>query len=305
MGTLLAASLARAGEAVTLLDHDPARAARLDAHPLVVTTLAGESWMAPVPVVTRAPEHVEVAFLCVKASATEAALDHVRAQTCTLAVVQNGCERAEFAGSQTTHPERVVGVSTSVGASLKAEGHALHAGSGKTHVGPLFPEGAERATRVVELLSAAGWAAEGGDVRALSWRKLVVNAAINALTGLLDCPNGHLLTSPAASDLADEAAREVARVAQARGISGDWDPAAACLAWREVALHTSANISSTVQDLRRGQTTEVHAINGAVARLAAEEGLAAPTNELLCRLVAARQELAVLGAERDGPEATD
>jgi 2-dehydropantoate 2-reductase len=292
MGTLLAASLARAGHPVTLLDHDPARAARTSAQPLELTTPTGEVLRVVVPVTTTAPAGVEVAFLCVKTSATEAALEPLRDLTCTVAVLQNGCERTSYVAGL-GFGARVVGIATTEGATRSGEGRVHHTGVGSTQVGAARPEGAPRAERVAELLSSAGFQAEVGDARGASWRKLVVNAAINALTGLLDCPNGQLLVSQAAGELADSAAREVAALASALGIPGDWDPAEACAAWREVARQTSANISSTLQDLRRSQTTEVHAINGAVARLAAEQGLAAPTNSLLCQLVAAREELAV------------
>lgn len=310
MGTLLAASLARAGHAVSLLDHDPERAARTGARPLELTSPGGEVWEVPVPVLTEAPAGVEVAFLCVKTSATEAALEAVRAQACTVAVLQNGCERAEHVAGALGFGERAVGIATTEGATRTGPGRVHHTGTGETQVGAARPAGVARAARVAELLQSAGFRAEVGDARAASWRKLIVNAAINALSGLLDCPNGRLLESPAAAELADAAAREVACVAAALGVEGDWDKARACAAWREVAHRTSANLSSTLQDLRRGQTTEVHAINGAVARLAAEQGLAAPTNSLLCRLVAAREELARTqsglqtdhtGIEREGP----
>ncbi|MBL4847382.1 MAG: 2-dehydropantoate 2-reductase [Planctomycetes bacterium] len=299
MGTLLAASLARAGFEVKLLDRDPDRARRLSQKPLVVIDPSGAPWEASVPVLSEPPSEVEVTFLCVKTGATEAAVARL-AGSGTVAVLQNGCERAAAVGALLGAPERVVGLVTSEGATRGAEGRVRHGGRGLTQVGSLTPEGAPRAVRVVELLQAAGWDARLGEVRQASWEKLLVNAAINALTGILDCPNGVLLASAEASALADEAAREVARVASAIGVSGDWEPARATAAWRDVALHTSANISSTLQDLRRSQTTEVRAINGSVARLAAEHGLRAPINDLLCRLVAARQDVAT---HRDPGEA--
>jgi 2-dehydropantoate 2-reductase len=39
------------------------------------------------------------------------------------------------------------------------------------------------------------------------------------------------------------------------------------------------------QDIRAGKRTEIQSINGAVARLGREHGLAAPVNETLTRLV--------------------
>jgi 2-dehydropantoate 2-reductase len=60
-----------------------------------------------------------------------------------------------------------------------------------------------------------------------------------------------------------------------------------------VAKATSENISSTLQDLRNGRKSEVHGINGAIARQARQAGLAAPVNELLAALILSREELSL------------
>ena len=239
------------------------------------------------------PADAEVVFLCVKtgASAAAAALLATGSPEATVAVLQNGCERPAAIAELLGEAERVVGVLTTEGATRLGEGEVRHAGRGRTLVGALRPEGGARARRVVELLGAAGWTSElAGDLERASWEKLLVNAAINALSGLLDVPNGALLESPAAAGLADAAACEVAALASASGISGAWDPAAARKSWRGVAAATAANLSSTVQDLRRGGTTEVPAINGSVARLGRERGVPTPTNDTLARLIQAREE---------------
>ncbi|HBP23508.1 MAG TPA: 2-dehydropantoate 2-reductase [Planctomycetes bacterium] len=294
MGCLLAASLARSlgpGQ-VTLIDHDPARAERLGERGLRVH--GQEGLLEARPAVSCAlPEEAEVAFLCVKASASAAAAGWLAAGSpdATVAVLQNGCERPAAIAELLGAPARVVGVLTTEGATRLGEGEVRHAGRGRTLVGALEPASEARARRVVELLSAAGWASElAEDLRRASWEKLIVNAAINALSGLLDVPNGALLESPAAAGLADAAACEVAALARASGVSGDWDPAAARKSWRRVAAATATNLSSTVQDLRRGGTTEVPAINGSVARLARERGIPTPTNDTLARLIQAREE---------------
>jgi 2-dehydropantoate 2-reductase len=42
-----------------------------------------------------------------------------------------------------------------------------------------------------------------------------------------------------------------------------------------------------LQDMRRGAPTEIEAINCSIAREAARQGVPAPVNELLCKLVRA------------------
>ncbi len=296
LGSLLAALLTDGGVPTTLLDHDRQRAARLAQRGLTVsgpgraTTHRVEVPMAADPSALRA----DLVLVCVKArdtAAAAAAAARVRG-TPTVLVLQNGLGRAEAVAETLGDPRRVVGAVTAEGATRIGEGQVHHAGRGPTILAPLDLQGAERAAGAARLLRQAGLEVRvEADLAAVVWAKLQVNAAINALTGLLGCRNGALLTSPAAAALADEAAEEVAQVAVATGVAGNWRPEVARARWREVAERTGDNLSSTLQDLQAGRKTEVFAINGAIARAAATSGCAAPVNALLARLVAAREEL--------------
>ena len=103
----------------------------------------------------------------------------------------------------------------------------------------------------------------------LVWEKVQVNAAIDAVAALLDGPNGVLLDSPSARALGQQAAVECGEVASLLGVPGTWTPDAARARWEAVARATAANFRSTVQDLRRRRKSEIHAINGAIARAGA------------------------------------
>lgn len=59
------------------------------------------------------------------------------------------------------------------------------------------------------------------------WGKLAISAGINAVTALLDVPNGELLRRPDAQELMETAALEAAEVARAKGIRLPFDDAAA------------------------------------------------------------------------------
>jgi 2-dehydropantoate 2-reductase len=182
--------------------------------------------------------------------------------------------------------------STTEGATLEGEGRVRHAGRGLVRVAPLAPGGVKRADKLVKRLAALGFEARREeDARTLAWEKLVVNAAINALAGVLDVPNGALLESDAAGSLADRAAVEAGRVARALSVPGDFSDERSRERWRTVARATAPNFCSTVQDLRSGRKSEVHGINGAIARSAAQAGLAAPVNELLAALIMSREQL--------------
>lgn len=129
------------------------------------------------------------------------------------------------------------------------------------------------------------------DLRPHVWRKLAVNCALNALTGLLGIDNGAVLDDPARRLLVEKAAREVGAVALASGVAID-DPAAEAMA---VAGRTAGNRSSMRQDLERHAGTEIEFLNGAVAREGLRLGVPTPVNAWLANEVRER-ERATVGA---------
>lgn len=138
----------------------------------------------------------------------------------------------------------------------------------------------------------AGWLAQAGfaveritDPQGLLWGKLVINAAINPLTAILGVRNGELLERAGARDLLAAVVEECARVAWAKGIDLPYDDPAAVVAG--VARRTGANISSMLQDVRRGAPTEIEAICGAIVQAGRETGVDTPVNRTLWQLVRA------------------
>ena len=118
----------------------------------------------------------------------------------------------------------------------------------------------------------------------LLWRKVVVSAALNPLTAILDLPNGALPDHTAGALLADALAREAARVAVAvAGIA--LAEADAVRLWREAAGATAANLSSMLQDVRAHRVTEIDSICGAIVREGARTGVPAPLNAAMSVLV--------------------
>lgn len=95
------------------------------------------------------------------------------------------------------------------------------------------------------------------------WEKLAVNAGINATTALSRVENGALGDSPA-TEIAEAAARETARVARQEGINLSDGETIDVL--RRVVNATADNSSSMLQDVRAEKRTEIDAINGYVAQ---------------------------------------
>jgi 2-dehydropantoate 2-reductase len=197
--------------------------------------------------------------------------------------LQNGLGNREALES-CVRPGAVLAGVTMAGATLLGPGHV------RGHDAPtiLGRDEAGRAHEVAALFHEAGFQAEvSPNIEAVLWRKLVVNSAINPLSALKGVPNGALVENPEWRGVLEEAAREAATVAAARGIDVGNDPVEAAL---EVARLTAANRSSMLQDLERGAPTEIDAINGMVVREGARLGVPTPVNRRLLDEIRAREE---------------
>jgi 2-dehydropantoate 2-reductase len=197
--------------------------------------------------------------------------------------LQNGLGNYE-ALAKKLGPERTAQGITTTGATLLSSGRVRPGGEGVVSLGE-HP----RLTPLQQILSHGGFMLELlADVAALVWGKLAVNAAINPLTALLKMPNGQVISRPSARQLSADLAREVAAVAEARGIHLPFtDPVAIS---EGVAEKTAENHSSMYQDILRGAPTEIDSICGAVVAAGEKFGVPTPTNYALWKLIHAQVE---------------
>lgn len=170
---------------------------------------------------------------------------------------------------------------TTAGATLLAPGRVRAGGEGFIHL--VAHEGLEP---LVSVFQSAGFDIDvSDDVDSLMWGKLVINAAINPLTGILGVPNGQLLEPAPLTELMGAAAEEAAAVAHALGVRLPYRDPTAMVTY--IARTTAANHSSMLQDVMRGAPTEIEAISGAIVRQGEQAGVPTPVNRILRTLVSA------------------
>ena len=107
------------------------------------------------------------------------------------------------------------------------------------------------------------------------WQKLAVNAAINPLTALYQCPNG-TLAEPDFSEMIKGILDELVTVSTLEGVPLDKQ----LLHDRvyQVIRLTAGNFSSMHQDIAHQRRTEIDQINGYICERARAHGLSAPVN---------------------------
>jgi 2-dehydropantoate 2-reductase len=289
MGSLFGAYLAKAGESVVVVDIWLEHIEAIQTQGLILEEAGGER-SVPLTATTEIDicELVDLVILFVKSAATRLAATSAAAilkSDGRVLTLQNGLGNAE-AIAEVVGVQRVLVGTTAQGATLLGPGRVRHAGQGDTHIGRLSGELDAFCQEVAAILSNAGLPTfVESDVRSLVWGKLIINTGINALTALLRLRNGQLAELTETRQLLALAVEEALLVAKAAGIHLPYDnPVEKVLS---VAIATTDNQSSMLQDILRGVTTEIAVINGAIVREGERLGVATPVNRTLTLLVAA------------------
>ncbi len=201
--------------------------------------------------------------------------------------VQNGAGNEELIAE---HVREVIRGTTFPAGHLIEPGHVGWDTKGDTHIGPFEPSPAPMAK--VEALADA--CTRGGmpthalaDARGAQWRKLIFNAASNAIAALTGRTHGQV-AEPPTRELAWAVMAEGRAVADAQGIVLDMSPEELFdhAARKDVAY---GHKPSMLQDVEAGRETEIDFLNGAIVAFGERYGVDAPLNRALTQLIKGKE----------------
>ncbi len=289
--------LAASGLAVTDLDGFEAHVAARQLN--LSTSLAAVGMSAP-----------SVILLCVKGGATEAAALQIAAfcpSGTTVISLQNGVDNVARITAIAPRVRALAGM-VPYNVVMLTPGHVHRATGGNLHIGS-----SALTHEVALLLNACGLSTRlAKDMRPLQWGKLLINLnnPVNALSDLplraqlMDRDYRRVLAGLQLEALAvmQQAGIRPAKVAAAPPRALPYLLRLPNWLFRLVAARMlridDAARSSMWDDVQQGRTTEVDDLCGAVVRLAAQHGMQAPRNLVMCKLVAAHRK----GVRLSGPE---
>jgi 2-dehydropantoate 2-reductase len=290
LGSLVGGLLARVHD-VTLVGRDPHMRRIRDDGLHIEGTL--EATVHPRALTDGYHRSAAVALVTTKAYDTDAAARALSTGeyevVCSL---QNGLTEERLVAS--LDPPVLAGT-TSYGARLLEPGRVRCTGVGTVSVGSIAGGESPLAARVVAAFVDAGIETTAAtDMPRRRFTKLAVNAGLNGPSALARTTNGETMAGPG-REAATEAAREVARVARAAGISLTETEAVEAL--ESVADATAANHSSMRADVDAGRQTEVEALYGAITTRADDHAVSVPT----CRTIASLLEAWEASRDLDEP----
>lgn len=185
--------------------------------------------------------------------------------------------------------EQVCSGTTAHGSVFLEPGRVQHTGNGVTNVGTIKGK-MENVEKAAEALKAAGFEVNIlPDVMKLIWKKMFGNIAINGLCALLGQENGKIVENPSMKAAAEKLVLEAVEVANAMGQS--FESAEEVQNAYKLAMDTAMNRCSMLQDVTKCRETEIKIINGAVVKYGQEYGVATPYNDMICKLIEAKQSL--------------
>lgn len=202
--------------------------------------------------------------------------------------VQNGAGNEELIAE---HVREVIRGTTFPAGHVIEPGHVGWDTRGDTHIGPFEPSPApmEKVRALADACTRAGMPTHAlEDARGAQWRKLIFNAASNAIAALTGFTHGRIAEYPPTRELAWAVMAEGRAVADAQGIVLDQSPEALFdhAARKDVAYDHKP---SMLQDVEAGRETEIDFLNGAIVAFGERHGVAAPLNRALAALVKARE----------------
>ena len=293
MGGLFGGYLSRAGNDVTLIDVSKAAIGAINDKQLTIEEKDGSqpSFGVRASDDPKSVGPVDLVVNFVKCYHTEAAIKSaapmIGTETAVLSL-QNGWGNAPHIASIVGEDRVLVGL-TYHSATLLAPGKVKHPGAGMTYIGELGGKPSKRLEKVAETFRDASFDVTVSE-RILDevWKKLALNACTLPTAALLRFFAHELAAfEPAKFEMA-AILREVVDVANAQGISLDYDERwNAIISLLEKAIGGKA---SMLQDVEAKRQTEIDVINGAIVEAGKRVGIATPHNQAMVWMVQAAEQ---------------
>ena len=303
IGSILAAHLARAGHSVVVLARgDRARAIERDG--LRIKGLSDFS--APVQVITDPArlQATDILIVATKTPGTEAALERLRHVQAGVALsIQNGVLKDELL-AQTFGAAQVLGALADTSGELLPSGEVLFTRNVNLPLGELAGGISERAQRLAAMIDGAGVRSSAvANILSLEWSKFTVWLGLVCMAVTTRSPSWRYLSDSDCAYVLVRLVREVAQVAQAKGIALVDNAASLPLGTVihaserdavEAILEVGNNMRSrapdhrmsALQDLEAGRPLEIEETFGYAIRLGKELDLPLPLLDAFHHLVA-------------------
>lgn len=292
IGRLFGSFLIRGGNEITLIDIDHTTLGALREKGIGLLEGDGEhpdsAESFPVQALYSAESisEADLVLLLVKSQATKDAVQnvaHLITDTCPLLCIQTGLGNLEAAREIVPEKHILLGITYMSGIAL-SDARVKKGALAKTFIGELDGTYSPRLEIISQLFNRCGLETQMVKrIIARLWSKVIIYAAINPVSAILQVPNGSLVTRTESITLMKRLLDEGLSVAKAQGVELIHPDLYEVLF--DTCEKSASNLSSMLQDILNEMATEIDAQNGAICRYAEEHGISVPTHRTMVELI--------------------
>ncbi len=228
----------------------------------------------------------DLVIILVKSTATLAAIKsvtHLITDQSPVLCMQTGLGNLEVIEEVVPRKNILLGLTYMSGTSL-GESKVRPGMVGKTYIGELNGDFTPRLERICKTFIECGVKTQMVDrIMGRLWSKVIVYSAINPVSTIARVPNGMLISKMESITLMKRLIDEGMRVAEACAVDLVHSDLYEVLF--DVCRKSYNNLSSMLQDVLNGRSTEIGAQNGVICRFAEEKGVAVPTHHTVVQLI--------------------
>lgn len=175
--------------------------------------------------------------------------------------------------------------------SLQAPGHVSYQGKGSTELQNFMPGEIEATKKIVNVIHEAGLNGVYSEkVKYSIWRKACVNGAMNAICALLEANLAEVGNTDQSQSIIEMIVEEFVMIANKKGVALKKNEMVNYIL--ESVNNVGHHYPSMYQDLVSNRRyTEIDYLNGAVAKMAEDNGENAPYNQLITQLIHAKEQI--------------
>ncbi len=225
---------------------------------------------------------MDLVVLSVKSYATREVLEKNKSligEKTLLMVLQNGGGYEDILAEYA--PCRVVIGTSEDNGNVLEMGKVRHGGNGRTNIGSLDGVALDG---IKSAFDASGFdCIIHQDINRVIWHKLMINASLSVMTGLLGCETSFIASDEYAWYACSRLVEEIVRTAGAIGIPFSLSEETERV--RRTSLSQPGSFTSIAMDIRNGRKTEVDAISGYVRRTAIANGIAVPYTDMAVSMI--------------------
>ena len=242
--------------------------------------------------VSESDRRISYVFVCVKNYSIAAVCDYLKTVLVKDTVViplQNGVFSFEY--MKETFPDNVVLEAFAQGPNTVVTGNGfVYQNSGEYHIGTSFNEFMPYVETVNRMLSDAGISCKiHSDIKHEIWKKLMLNAAGNALTAITGIDYKMMKHSPEALEICRLVMDEFSIVAAAEGIVITDTDIENVLSY--FISYDKSKRTSMLEDVLNHRKTENEYIAGYIMKLAKRNNISVPYIEMLYKLVKIKEDI--------------